>query len=157
MKTPQLFVASAPDGAGLSCAIAYLVSDSDAYGWFVGRRQDGSYVGAYFLLEDLFANAPTAYEAVGDVHDDWGLDEAARHELAAMQDAFASEWLVFSEGRVSVHPDRLGRLSDGTFHSPEFSDVVLRHLTKHWPLEYRPNMARIAAARERRKATHARP
>lgn len=155
MQTPRVFVADGPHG--LRCALGYLASERDAYGWYIGRRHDGSYSSAYFLLQDLFASAPTRYEAVDDVHADWSVDEGLRHELAAMQEVFSREWLAFGEGSVSVRADQLGKLSQGTFYSPGFERPVLNHLSKHWPLEYRPNMERTAAAQKRRQAKHARP
>jgi hypothetical protein len=88
--------------------------ERDAYGWFIGRRHDGSHA----------------------------VDEGLRHELAAMQEVFAREWLAFGEGSVSVRPDQLGKLSQGTFYSPRFGRPVLNHLS---------------AAQKRRQAKHARP
>jgi hypothetical protein len=157
MQMPHVFLACAAQPPALSCAVAYLVSGYDAYGWFIGRRNDGSYASAYFLLEDLFAGAPGRYEAVADVHADWSLGERLRHELAAMQEIFAREWLAYGEGSVSVRGDQLGKLSKGAFYSRNFERPVLNHLSKHWPLEYRPNMERTAAAQKRRRAKHARP
>jgi hypothetical protein len=155
MRTPHVFIAGGENRLG--CAVAYLESEGDAYGWYVGRRHDGTYARAYFLIDDLFANAPAAYEAVDDPHADWSLDEPRRHELAAMQEVFAREWLAFGEGVVGMRPGQHGKLAGGTFYSPNFEAVVLRHLSKHWPLEYRPNMARVEAEQKRRRATHARP
>lgn len=162
MQTPHVFLASEP-GGGLRCALVYLASEHDAYGWFIGRRQDGTCASAYFLLEDLFANAPTRYEAVPDasLHAHWGLDEARRHELARVQQLFADAWLAFGEGRVGVRPEQLDKLSATepvrTFYTPNFERPVLKHLSRHWPLEYRLHMERTAAAQKRRHAQRARP
>ena len=94
MPMPHVFLAYAPRGPGLRCALAYLASGRDVYGWFTGRRQDGSMASAFFLLEDLFAEAPARYEAVDEasLHSGWSLDEARRHELARMQELFTREW-----------------------------------------------------------------
>lgn len=162
MQTPHVFIACDP-GAGLRCALVYLASERDAYGWFIGRRQDGSSASAYFLLEDLFASAPTRYEAVADadLHSHWGLDEARRHELARVQQLFADAWLAFGQGAVQVRSEQLGKLSAAapvrTFYSPNFERLVLKHLSRHWPLEYRLHMERTAAAQKRRHAQRARP
>ena len=157
MQTPRIFVAAAPEGAQLRCAVTYLASDRDAYGWFIGRRHDGSYAGAYFLLQDFFANAPTRYDSAADPHADWTLDEGRRHELAQLQELFSREWLAFSEGGVAVRPERLGKLADGKFYSPGFQRPVLRHLAARWPIEYRPNLERTAAKQKARQTRHARP
>lgn len=158
MQVPRVFVAQSKE-QGLQCAIAYLESGSDAYGWYIGRRHDGSYASAYFLIENLFAEARPRYEKVDDasLHSHWSLDEARRHELARMQDVFAREWLEFGAGTVGVRPGQLGKLAEGTFYSRDFERPVLNFLSGHWPLEYRPDSDRIAAEQERRRAGHARP
>jgi len=163
MRNPEIFLAYAPRGAGLRCALAYLESGADVYGWFTGPRHDSSIASCYFLLADFHASLPARYEAVdhADLHSSWSLDEARRHELARMQDAFAHEWLVYRDaaaaaaqlaayheaelaaGEVNLRFERLGKLSrlqpNWTFYSPRFERSVLRHLTARWPLEYRPH------------------
>jgi hypothetical protein len=156
VQTPRIFVAYSP-ARGLRCAVAYLESEHDAYGWAIGRRHDGSYTSSYFLLQDVFANAPERYEAVEDVHSAWSLDEARRHELARMQEAFSREWLTLGEGAVTVRSERRGKLVRGAYYSQGFEGVILNHLSKHLPFEYRPHMERTAAAQKRRQAKHARP
>lgn len=161
MKTPNLFVAYAPRGAGLRCALAYLGAARDVYGWFAGARADASGVASqFFLIEDFYTNRPTRYHAVdqADLHSPWALDEARRHELARMQDAFAREWLVYrgdprgaaelaayreaelAAGELNVRFERLSRFStlqpNWTYYSPHFERGVLRHLARRWPLDY---------------------
>lgn len=149
MQAPNLFIAHEP-AVGLRCAVAYLRSGEDAYGWFTGPRRDGTVASCYFLLERFFANAPDCYEAVdeGDLHSAWPLDEARRHELARMQASFAGEWLQDRE--------RLDRLQR-TWYSSGFERPVLKHLARHWPLAYRPGAEEAEAAHKRRLATRARP
>jgi hypothetical protein len=161
MRTPNLFLAYTPRGAGVRCAIAYLPSERDVYGWFTGPREDLTVASCFFLLEDLYTNLPTRYESVdqAELHSVWSLDEARRHELAQMQEAFASEWLVHRDdpraaaelqayaaaelaaGEVNVRFERLAKFSTlqptWTFYSPHFERTVLRHLAKRWALEYR--------------------
>ena len=143
MKTPNLFIAYAPRGAGLRCALAYLASERDVYGWFTGPRADGGIAAEFFLMQDFYSNRPARYETVehAALHSRWSLDEARRHELAAMQDAFAREWLAYREAGVTVRAERLERLSklqpNWTWYSPRFERTVLRHLAKRWSLEYR--------------------
>lgn len=161
MKTPSTFIAYAPRGAGLRCALVYLASGREVCGWFTGPRADGSIAAEFFLMEDFYSNRPARYEAVDTaaLHSRWSLDEARRHELAAMQDAFAHEWLVYRDdaraaaerasyakaelatGEVGLRFERLAKLytlqPNWTWYSPHFERSVLRHLAKRWPLEYR--------------------
>ena len=161
MRTPNVFLAYSPRGAGLRCAIAYLTSERDVYGWFTGPREDLAVASCFFLLEDLHTTLPARYEAVdqAELHSAWSLDEARRHELAQMQEVFAREWLFHRDdaraaaeleayaaaelaaGEVNVRFERLAKFSTleptWTFYSPHFERTVLRHLAKRWPLEYR--------------------
>lgn len=175
MRTPEIHLAYTPRGAGLRCAIACLASERDVYGWFTGPREDLTVASCFFLLEDLYTSRATRYEAVdqADLHSGWSLDEARRHELAQMQEAFAREWLVYRDdpraeaerqayaaaelaaGEVNVRFDRLAKFSTlqptWTYYSPHFGRTVLRHLSKRWTLEYRVN----AASAETPGARHA--
>jgi hypothetical protein len=150
MQAPNVFIAYEPQ-AGLQCALAYLRSGADAYGWFTGPRRDGGVASCYFLLEGFYANAPDCYEAVdqADLHSAWLLDEARRHELARMQARFSDEWLA-------KRPDAAAPRA-WTHFSPGFERPVLKHLARHWPLAYRLGAERAAAAQKRRIATRARP
>lgn len=159
MRTPDLFVAYAPRGAGLRCAVVYLASERDIYGWFTGPRHDTSIASQYFLIEGFYRAAPVRYHAVPveDLHSDWPLDEPRRHELAQLQEAFAREWLFYRDdpaaareleayaeaelaaGEVGLRFARLEKLHKSqpnwTFYSPRFERAVLRTLERHWPLE----------------------
>ena len=181
MPTPDVFLAYAPRGSGLRCAIAYLAAGPDAYGWFTGPRDDTSIASRYFLLEDLYTVAAARYHAVEPeaLHNHWALDEARRHQVAKMQDVFSREWLFYrneprvaselaayaeaelAAGEVNVRFARLAKFStlqpNWTYYSPRFERTVLRHLAKHWPLEYRPHGDEVAASQKRRAATRARP
>ncbi len=178
MRNPEIFVAYAPRGAGLRCAIAYLEGANDVYGWFIGPRDDASVTACYFLLGDFHASAPVRYEAVApaDLHSHWSLDEGRRHEAAQMQEAFAHEWLFYRDapdaagqlaaygdaelasGEIGLRYERLAKLSklqpDWTYYSHRFERSVLRHLAGRWPLEYRPF---IADERPRLRAAGPRP
>ncbi len=181
MRTPNVFLAYAPRGSGLRCAIAYLVDGPDACGWFIGPRQDTSVASGFFLLQDLYTTAEARYDAVQQdaLHSHWALDEARRHELAGMQEAFTREWLVHRDdpraakelqayaeaelaaGEVNVRFARLAKFSktqpNWTYYSRGFERTVLRHLAKRWPLEYRPHGDEVAEKQKRRAATRARP
>jgi hypothetical protein len=162
MQTPNVFLAYAPRGPGLRCAVAYLTSGRDVYGWFTGPRLDLATASCYFVIADFFTGAPARYEAVdqADLHSAWSLEEPRRHELARLQDMAAREWLFYRDdpraaaefeayreaelaapGEVNVRFERLSRFStlqpNWTYYSPGFATSVLRHLAKRWPLEYR--------------------
>ena len=161
MEVPQVFIAYAPRGAGLRCALAYLAAERDVYGWYTGPRADGAVAAEFFLVEDFYANRPARDHAVdaGALHSPWALDEARRHGVAQMQEAFVHEWLFYrnearaareleayaeaelAAGEVNLRFERLAKLStlqpNWTYYSPRFERPVLRHLAKRWPLEYR--------------------
>jgi len=168
MQTPNVFLAYAPRGPGLRCALAYLASERDAYGWFVGPRDDISVASCFFLLEEFYNNRLTRYEAVNqsELHAAWSLDDGRRHQLAQMQEAFGREWLFYRDdlravtelqayaeaelasGEVNVRFKRLAKFSkvqpNWTYYSPRFERLVLNYLAKRWPLEYRHDQERVA-------------
>jgi hypothetical protein len=176
VQTAEIFIAYAPRGAGLRCALAHLRSERDVYGWFTGPRHDTSVASCYFLLEDYYRASETRYEAVDQaaLHSDWSLDEARRHELARMQEVFTHEWLCYRDdprvaaeleayaeaelatGELNLRFARLDKLSklqpNWTFYSPGFERSVLRQLGRHWPLEYH-----VDEPVEKRRAAGPRP
>ena len=160
MDTPNVFIAYAPRGVGLRCAVAYLASGRDAYGWFTGPRLDLTVASRCFLLEDFYSAGPVRHDEVdlADLHSGWSLGETRRHDLARLQEKFAREWLCYradawaaadfdayaraelAAGEVSVRFGRLAVFSrlqpNWTFYSRNFEHAVLRHLARRWPLEY---------------------
>jgi hypothetical protein len=162
VRTPNVFLAYAPRGIGLRCALGYLAAGRDAYGWFLGPRADAAMVSAFFLLEDFYSNRETRYESVEEasLHSAWGLAEDRRHELARMQETVSREWLFYRDdpraaaelqayaeaelavGEVNIRFERLAKFStlqpNWTFYSAGFERTVLHFLAKHWPLEYTP-------------------
>lgn len=155
---PRVFLAYAPRGVGLRCAVAYLASRRDAYGWFTGAS-DGELESAFFLLEDFYSPGETRYLAVREEDLHGGLLEEARaHDLARMQEAFRHEWLVYrsdprcgaqleayaeaelAAGPVAVRFERLARFSklhaNWTYYSQDFERGVLGVLAKHWRLDF---------------------
>lgn len=166
MSTPEIFLAHAPRGEGLRCALAYLAGERDVYGWFTGPRKDASIASCYFLIEGYHSNRPMAYEAVdlADLHSAWSLDEARRHELARMQEAVVREWLQDRDvpagwTGLQVRWDMLPRFSTQqptwTHYSPGFARGVLRVLARHWPLAYHAEGP--GAERPHRRAAGPRP
>jgi nucleotide-binding universal stress UspA family protein len=113
---------------------------------------------AFAALDGMMAGPLGAVDQA-DLHSAWSLDEARRHELARMQEAFAREWLFYRDdpraaaelqayaeaelavGELNVRFERLARFStlqpNWTWYSARFERPVLRHLARRWPLEYR--------------------
>ena len=162
MGQPRVFLAYAPRGIGLRCALAYLASERDVYGWFTGPGIEGR-ASLYFVLEDFYSKGGTRYVAAQtlDLHTGWILDEKRCQELAALQEGFVAEWLFYREdprsagelgafshaqlatNEVNVRFERLGKFSklqpNWTCYSKDFERPVLNFLAKRWPLEYRPD------------------
>jgi hypothetical protein len=163
MRAPELHFAYAPRGGGLLCALAYLDSERDVYGWFTGLHAGGRIAGYYFLLEAYHGPGAVRYEAVPaqDLHSGWSLEEARRHELARLEEAVVREWLFARDdpaaaadvlayekaelalGELGVRYRRLARFHTAaalwTWYTPAFQRSVLRQLARRWPLEYRPD------------------
>lgn len=108
---PQCFLAYAPRGVGLLCAVAYTVRKDDVCGWWVGSM-NSEYQTGFFLLENYFSPNEKAFYATkgGDLYGGWVFDydakpseldkpvavnEAICHDLERMQFVFAQEWLSF--------------------------------------------------------------
>jgi hypothetical protein len=106
---PSYYIAYAPRGPGLECAVAYFVDGRDVYGWFIGFRAY-RYPAAYFKLENYFSAGDTVFYATegSDVYGGWRhvyssgvrvLEESLRvedrvcHQLDQLQDGFVEEWL----------------------------------------------------------------
>jgi hypothetical protein len=160
MTTPNVFLAYAPRGIGLRCAVAYRASGRDAYGWFTGPRLDLAVASRYFLLEDFYSGGPVRHEEVdcAELHSGWSPSEPRRHELARLHASFAREWLCYradawattdfeayaraelAAGDIAVRFGRLALFSklqpNWTFYSRGFEHSVLRQLARRWPLEY---------------------
>ena len=156
VRSPEIFLAHAPRGEGLRCALAYLCDQRDVYGWFTGPRRDATIASRFFLIVGYFTNQPIAYEEIdtGDLHSRWSLDEARRHDLARMQEAFVREWLQDREVPaglcgLQVRADMLTRFDahqpNWTYCSRGLSRSVLRFLGKRWPLEYRAEFSEVSA------------
>jgi len=106
---PEAYIAYAPRGPGLECAVTYFVQGDDVYGWWIGFK-DYAYPSAFFKLERFFADADTIFYSTdgSDVYGGWRyqysrdhpklekpvpIDDEVCHKLDQLQDAFANEWL----------------------------------------------------------------
>lgn len=108
---PQCFLAYAPRGVGLLCAVVYTVRNDDVCGWWVGAMSS-EYQTGFFLLENYFSPNEKAFYATksGDLYGGWVFDydanpteldkpvtvnETICHDLEHIQFVFAQEWLSF--------------------------------------------------------------
>ena len=113
VTTPQQFIAYAPYGVGLMCALVYFERGADVYGWWIGAR-DAEWHSAYFKLEEFFTSRQTRFLAAEDMdlYGGWKRLYSARepvldkpepvadeavHELDRVQGMFAAEWLFFED------------------------------------------------------------
>ena len=120
MIEPHVYLAFAPRGPGVMCALLYVEVKDSVYGWYVGAH-GAEFVSQFFILEDYYSQAKTRlYLSVeDDVYGPWIQREAAldipigrpaplpeelTHELERAQDAFIHEWLFYAEEvAVAVH------------------------------------------------------
>jgi len=127
MKTPQSYIAYAPFGVGLMCAVVYFEQGPDVYGWWTGAR-NSDYHCAYFKLEGYYTTKPTRFYATEgmDLYGGWKylytarepdldkplpVEDAAAHELDRVQGIFASEWLVYEDDpHVEAEREAYGKM-----------------------------------------------
>jgi hypothetical protein len=118
----EVFLAFAPRGAGLLCALACKEHGQHLAGWFTGMV--GYEVrSAYFFLEGFYTRQSTDFWATagGDLYGGWCfnyeagpqfLDPPVRvpdelcHELEQLQDACAAEWLWYADVKSSEQERR---------------------------------------------------
>ena len=110
-RDPQQFLAYAPWGVGLLCAVAYRALGHDVVGWWVGSI-GSEYQTAFFKLENYYSRYENAFYATkgGDLYGGWvydydadrpsmdkpvRVDDALCHDLEHLQFVFAQEWLTF--------------------------------------------------------------
>jgi hypothetical protein len=113
MMQPECFIAYAPRGGGLLCAVTYFAYGDDVAGWFVGLK-DYAYPSAYFRIENFFSPGNKRFYATNgsDIYGGWRFDYAKSapeldppipvddelcHRLDKLADGFAAEWLVFRD------------------------------------------------------------
>jgi hypothetical protein len=109
---PQCFIAYAPRGVGLLCALVYTVRGDDVCGWWLGPV-NAEYQPSFFQLVNYFSQREHTFYATrgGDLYGGWvydydatsplldnpvPVDDALCHELEHMQFVFAQEWLSFA-------------------------------------------------------------
>jgi len=109
----ESFLAYAPRGPGVMCALFYFAAERDIYGWWIGSA-GGEFLPAYFLLKDFFSADDNHCYATrgGDLYGGWHYDyereqpalaeplagdDAPRHLLQELQHEFCREWLYFAD------------------------------------------------------------
>jgi hypothetical protein len=156
-----MFLAYAPRGPGLRCAMFYFAAGDDLWGWLTGPN-GRLLVAEYFQVAGFHALREPRYTAVdiAGLHCGWSEDRSICAELGRLQDEFVHEWLFYRSGRkaraqlaayessglatgeVNVRFNRLGRLArtppDWTYYSAAFEPAVLTWLGNRWSLDYRP-------------------
>jgi len=138
MTTPAVFLAYAPRGAGLLCAVVYWARGEHVTGWWTGSAE-GEARSAYFLAENFFGSgnrtllATQGNDLYGGWHYDFSRSEPALadpipcedgpcHDLERLQFQFAHEWLVFAEeGEAAAEQARYAEAELST------GPVLIRH------------------------------
>ena len=117
MREPFAYLAYAPRGAGLLCAVVLFTVEKCVYGWYTGA-QGSVFPAAFFVLEDYYSVRDTVlYRSLqDDVYDGWAIVKPATelkidqpvpvpeqlcHELEHMQNVFAQEWLFYADDPAS--------------------------------------------------------
>ncbi len=108
----EYFIAYAPRGGGLLCAVTYLVHGDNVLGWWVGRDANAEYPPAFFMLENYYTRHEQAFLTTsgGDLQRGWTHDydhadrtavvpveDAVARELERLQYDFAHAWLAYPE------------------------------------------------------------
>lgn len=118
---PEVYIAYAPRGPGLECAVTYFVQGQDVYGWWIGFK-DYAFPSAFFKLEEFFSPSDTIFYATEgtDIYGGWryqysrrhpeldaplAVDDEICHKLDQLQDAFANEWLWIKGDPDSVEEE----------------------------------------------------
>ena len=115
MMQPECFLAYAPRGGGLLCAVTYVADGKEVSGWFIGLK-DYAYPSAYFRIENFFSpDEKRFYATIGsDIHGGWRVDyakdrpeldppipvdDALCRQLEKLEDIVAGEWLIFGDDK----------------------------------------------------------
>lgn len=119
MGTPQSYIAFAPFGIGVMCALTCFERGKHVYGWWLGAR-DSEYESAYFKLESYFTTGATRFYATAgmDLYGGWRflysdrtprldkpvpVEDEVAHELDRLQGEFVAEWLFFDDDPRARH------------------------------------------------------
>jgi hypothetical protein len=150
MAVPQTFLAYAPRGAGLMCAVAYIEVGQDVYGWYIGHKE-GAFPCAYFKLEDFFSTAGNTFLATDwcDIYAGWKFNYASSqpkfdkavpvdqdiiHKLVKLQDDFVGEWLFFSDDPGTQREIEAYRHSELPLQTVNIKTARLNRLNKDQPV-----------------------
>ena len=95
------------------CAVFFLASRSNVYGWYTGSEQ-GTFPACYFMLEHFYSSLPTVFYRTTDnspyahwvkesgetetlLVDHSPVPEVLMHELDRLQFIFITEWLFYPQ------------------------------------------------------------
>ena len=110
---PRVFIAFAPYGVGVLCALFYIEKRRDLYGWWTGAR-DSEHHCAYFKLEEHRSMKALRFYATqgSDLNGGWRrlysakqpqlhtplpIDEDLACELEHLRDDFVAQWLFLED------------------------------------------------------------
>ncbi len=153
----ESYLAYAPRGVGLLCAVACFTVEENVYGWYVGASGN-EYASAFFLLERFYSRHATAFHHTSgdDLYGAWVTDfpplqqplegsplpEALSHELGRAQNA--QHWLVYRNdpgAEPEIAACRAAELPLGTvgvrnarLNQFDRSDAVWTHSTARFDL-----------------------
>ena len=138
MTEHEAFLAYAPRGPGLLCAVVYLTAGDAVCGWWTGFS-DYRYLPAYFKLDRFYSTQDISLFATegSDLYGGWRYDysrshpaveppiqveDALAHRLAQLQELFFDEWLF---DRSAPHVD--DELAAYAQNELAIQDVSIRH------------------------------
>ncbi|HTT36745.1 MAG TPA: hypothetical protein VMH32_03635 [Burkholderiales bacterium] len=138
MSEHEAFLAYAPRGPGLLCAVVYFTLGDSVCGWWTGFRDYG-YLPAYFKLEGFYSTRELSLLATegSDLYGGWRydyarslpalepplqVDDALAHRLAQLQELFFDEWL-FDRSAVQAQEE----LAAYVQNELAIQDVNIRH------------------------------
>lgn len=141
----KTYIEIAQDSPYSLCALSYIESDHDVYGWHLEAVRH-RFTAEYFMLEDYFANTKTLlYRSIeDDVYGAWirdfppsenpihcPLPEIARHTLEQMQFELIQEWLFFQDDPASAAEVAAYRSQNLPLHIVNVKAKRLSRCNKH--------------------------
>ena len=113
MIEPKTYIAYAPRGPGVMCALFYVLDGDDVFGWYTGAS-GAEFASSYFMLDGYYARREITFfrSREDDVYGVWlqyikgkevpidppvPVPESLRHELERIQDVFVREWLFHAD------------------------------------------------------------
>lgn len=147
MRQPFAYLAYAPRGPGLLCAVVLFNAEANVYGWYTGAA-GAAFPASFFMLEDFYSVRDTVFyrSLQDDVYSGWaivkpeGEDELGRpapvpeeacHELEQIQNAFVQEWLFYADDSESQAEAEGYRRQDLPVRAVNIKSRKLNKLERH--------------------------